>query len=185
LSDTEPTSAPDEDRAQGPAATPPTGDESDRGPAWERLEDQIEWYDGNSTKNKNWFTSLKIVQLIGAAAVPVMASVHAAVWVTGGLGAVVVVVEGIQQLGQYQANWINYRSTAEALKHEKFLFLSDAGLYEAVDDPTRLLAERVEALIFQEHSRWTAGREQAARRDHDTAATGTPSTRTRRRSAKP
>jgi Protein of unknown function (DUF4231) len=49
----------------------------------------------------------------------------------GGLGAVVVVVEGIQQLGQYQANWINYRSTAEALGHEKFLFLAGAGAYQA------------------------------------------------------
>lgn len=103
---------------QEPAGTPQAGDEPDHGPGYARLENQIDWYDASSTRNKNWFTGLKIVQLVGAAAVPVMASVHAAVWVTGGLGAVVVVVEGIQQLGQYQANWINYRSTAEALKHE-------------------------------------------------------------------
>jgi hypothetical protein len=167
LADTRSTPTPD-DESVGPASAPQTGNQPDRGPAWGRLEDQIHWYDANSTKNKNWFTGLKIVQLIGAAAVPVMASVHAAVWVTGGLGALVVVVEGIQQLGQFQANWINYRSTAEALKHEKFLFVSDAGLYEVADDPRRLLAERVEGLISQEHSLWTVGRDQAARRHRET-----------------
>ena len=108
-----------------------------RGPPGDRLEDQAKYYGRSSATNKHWYTRLKIVQLVGAAAVPVVASVHAAVWVTGGLGAVVVVVEGIQQLGQYQANWINYRSTAESLKHEKFLYLSGAGPYQGKDDDKR------------------------------------------------
>jgi hypothetical protein len=143
------------DTPSAPSPDRPAPREAD--PAWDRVEDQINWYEANSTKNKNWFTSLKIVQLVCAAAVPVMASIHAAVWVTGGLGAVVVVVEGIQQLGQYQANWINYRSTVEALKHEKFLFLAGAGLYHAAGDPKRLLAERVETVISQENTKWSAG----------------------------
>ncbi len=142
------------------------------GPAWDRLEDQIEYYDGSSAKNKNWFIWLKIVQLICAAGVPVAASVHARVWVTGSLGAIVVVVEGIQQLGQYQANWINYRSTAEALKHEKFLYLSDAGHYYGVADQQRVLAEQTEALVSQENSKWTSGRDQSTRQDRDQAGGG-------------
>lgn len=35
----------------------------------------------------------------------------------------------MQQLFQFQQNWITYRATAEALKHEQFLFLSEAGPY--------------------------------------------------------
>jgi Protein of unknown function (DUF4231) len=142
------------DTPSAPSPDHPEPREAD--PAWDRLEDQLKWYDDNSAKNKNWFTGLKIVQLVCAAAVPVMASIHAAVWVTGGLGAIVVVVEGIQQLGQYQANWINYRSTAEALGHEKFLFLAGAGVYQAAGDPRRLLAERVETAISQENAKWSA-----------------------------
>lgn len=145
---------------------PGTDARRDTGPAWDRLEDQIKYYSGSSAKNKRWFTRLKIVQLICAAAVPVAASVHAPVWVTGSLGAIVVVVEGIQQLGQYQANWINYRSTAESLKHEKFLYLSGAGPYQGNDDDKRLLAERTEALISQENTTWTSGQQQATRPDH-------------------
>jgi Protein of unknown function (DUF4231) len=53
-----------------------------------------------------------------------------------------------------------YRSTAEALKHEKYLFLTDAGPYASADR-LRVLAERIECLISQEHAKWTQGREQA------------------------
>lgn len=161
------------DTRSRPGPNTPDGPSTD--PAWERLEDQINWYDDSSTKNKNWFISLKIVQLVAAAAVPVMASIQAAVWVTGGLGALVVVVEGIQQLGQYQANWINYRSTAEALNHEKFLYLSDAGQYHGVADQQRLLAERTEALISSENAKWTSGRQRSADQDHGQTGRGAKS----------
>ncbi|MGI8569091.1 MAG: DUF4231 domain-containing protein [Methylocella sp.] len=49
-------------------------------------------------------------------------------------------MEGLQQLNQYQANWIAYRSTSEALKHEKFLFLAKAGPFAAAADPHVLLS---------------------------------------------
>lgn len=141
------------------------------GLAWARLEDQVSWYDRRSQSCQRTYVGLKILQLIAAAAVPVAASVHAAVWLTGGLGAVVVVLEGIQQLGQYQANWINYRSTAEALKHEKYLYLSAAGPYRADGHSPQLLAERVEGLISQEHAKWTAGRDDSVHADATAAQT--------------
>jgi Protein of unknown function (DUF4231) len=72
----------------------------------------------------------------------------------GALGAAIALIEGIQQLNQYHQNWIGYRSTAEALKHEKFLFLAAAGPYAAAHNPKALLAERVESLVSQEHAKW-------------------------------
>ena len=132
--------------------------------AWARLEDQLAWYDAKSLIYRRSYTYLKVLQLMAGAAIPVVAGVHAAVWVTGGLGALVVVLEGIQQLGQYHANWIQYRSTAEALKHEKFLYLSDAGPYNGVPRSSRLLAERIESLVSQEHAKWAAGQEGVTRR---------------------
>ena len=61
-------------------------------------------------------------------------------------------LEGLLHLNQYQENWTNYRTTAESLKHEKFLFLAKAGPYADAADPRATLAERVEALISQENS---------------------------------
>ncbi len=129
-------------------------------PAWGRLEDQLEWYERRSGAARRAFTWVKVAQLVIGAAVPVVAGTDGPGELTAALGAAVVVLEALQQLFQWQTNWVLYRSTAEALKHEKYLFLSAAGPY-AVDDRLRVLAERVEGLVSQEHAKWTQGREQA------------------------
>jgi Protein of unknown function (DUF4231) len=70
---------------------------------------------------------------------------------------------------QYHQNWITYRSTAEALKHEKYLFLSMAGSYAASENAKALLAERVESLVSLEHARWTAASEQLTKEKQSSA----------------
>jgi uncharacterized protein DUF4231 len=132
-------------------------------PAWSRLEDQIAWYDRKSQQNQRWFKRLKVCQIVTAAAIPVAAGVTAPAWLVGGGGALIVVLEGLQQLQQYQQNWTTYRSTCERLKHEKFLYLEGAGPYAAAPNPRALLAERVEGLVSQEHAAWVSQREEAAR----------------------
>lgn len=102
---------------------------------------------------------LKVVEIVVAAAIPVVAGMGGPALLTAALGAAVVVLEAVQQLYQWQTNWVLYRPTAEALKHEKYLFLSCAGPY-ASPDRLRVLAERVEGLVSQEHAKWTQGREQ-------------------------
>jgi hypothetical protein len=124
-------------------------------PTWDRLEDQIGWYDRKSGENQRLYKWLKLLEIAVAAALPVVAAVHSPVWVTGGLAAVIVVLEGAQHLYQYQEHWITYRSTAEALTHERYLYLAQAGPY-AGDDRHDQLAERLEGLISQEHAKWIA-----------------------------
>lgn len=133
-------------------------------PAQKRLEDQIAWYDLKSQHNQRWFKALKICQIVVAAAIPVGAAASAPLWLIGSGGALIVVLEGLQQLQQYQQNWTTYRSTCERLKHEKFLFLGRAGPYAAVANPESLLAERVEGLVSQEHAAWVSHREEASTR---------------------
>jgi hypothetical protein len=133
-------------------------------PAWARLEDQIDWYDRQSGRAQHWFKRLKVSQIVLAAAIPVAAGVSAPAWLVGGAGALIVVLEGVQQLQQYQQNWTTYRSTCERLKHEKFLFAAHAGPYARVEDPDARLAERVEGLVSQEHAAWASHREEAMRR---------------------
>jgi uncharacterized protein DUF4231 len=135
-------------------------------PAWQRLENQITWYGRKSAYNQRQFKVLKVGQIVVAALVPVLAAVAGVPrWSLGALGAAVVILEGFQQLFQYQQNWITYRSTAEALKHEKFLFLADAGPYAHSHRKNALLAERVEGLVSQEHARWTSAQEELAKRE--------------------
>jgi 4-hydroxy-3-methylbut-2-enyl diphosphate reductase IspH len=128
----------------------------------ERLDDQIRWYDRKSRHNQRWFKIVKVVQLTAAAAVPVVVAIGVRAAVPAALGASVVVLEGLQQLNQYQQNWTTYRSTAEALKHEKYLFLALAGPYAGASAPSQLLADRIEGLISQEHAKWVSAREEVA-----------------------
>jgi hypothetical protein len=139
--------------AQRPVeAVPPPAAED---PTWERLDDQISWYDRKSQEGQRWYKWLKLLELAVAAVLPVVAALRSPVWVTGGLAAVIVMLEGAQHLYQFQEHWITYRSTAEALKHERYLYLANAGPYVGQDRHTQL-AERIEGLVSQEHAKWTA-----------------------------
>jgi uncharacterized protein DUF4231 len=145
----------------GELALDPPEDGGRESPARARVRDQIGWYDRESQENQRWFKRLKVTEIVTAAAIPFAASVSAPAWAIGGGGALIVVLESLQQLQQYQQNWITYRATCERLKHEQFLFLAHAGPYASALDPEALLAERVEALVSQEHAAWASHREEA------------------------
>jgi hypothetical protein len=111
-----------------------------------------------------------VIEIIAAALIPFAAGLRADPWITGGLGVVVVIIESMMGLFQFQQNWTNYRTTAEALKHEKFLWQAKAGPYKDPNNPTleTLFAERVEALISTEHAKWVSYQEQAGKRQKTT-----------------
>ena len=129
-----------------------------------RLDDQLRWYHRKSGENQKRYKQIKVAQLILAGAIPVFALVGATWgrWVTAIVGASVTILEGLQQLGQYNNLWVTYRATAEQLKHEKCLFLARSGPYSNLEEEEalRLLAERVEERVSTEHAKWVSERTQ-------------------------
>ncbi|HVJ04235.1 MAG TPA: DUF4231 domain-containing protein [Candidatus Saccharimonadales bacterium] len=127
-------------------------------PAWFRLVDQVNWYDRKSQNSQGWYKRLKIAQITSAALIPATSLLPAeyAKWAASAFGVLIAVLETIQQMNQYSTLWVMYRSTAERLKHEKYLFLSAAGPYKGLAEPERLvvLAERVEEHVSTEHANW-------------------------------
>lgn len=146
---------------------------------FDRLEDQIEWYDKKSTFNQRRFKRCKITEIVAAALIPMLSTLKlsAKPWPTANvdyinigfgvlvtvLGVLITILEGLLHLNQYQQNWTTYRSTCEALKHEKFAFLGNAPPYATGTDAERraLMAERVESLVSQEHAKWSALQQQS------------------------
>ena len=122
-------------------------------PAWARLTDQLAWYDHKSVVAQRWYRTLRVSQLVLSVSIPVVVGFGAPATVAAVLGALIAVVEGVQQLFQFHEHWIGYRSTAEALKQNKYLYLSRARPYSG-HDRDRILAERVEALISRENTQW-------------------------------
>jgi len=142
-----------------------------------RLNDQIGWYDRKSTVNQRCYKTLKITVIVAAALIPLLSGAQLPFapatgvpsWVLGALGAVIAIIEGIQQLNQYHANWISYRSTCESLKHEKFLYLGKTGPYATAANAHSLLAERIESLVSQEHAKWASSQEEVNKTTPKTA----------------
>ena len=130
-----------------------------------RLEDQINWYDRKSARSRAWHLGLKVGMVLCAAAIPFSAAVGAHAYVGGGLGVLVVVIEGLQQLFQFHTNWVSYRGTCESLKHEKYLFLALAGPYATAESPQRMLAERVEGTVSVENAKWIAQETRPEKKD--------------------
>jgi Protein of unknown function (DUF4231) len=131
-------------------------------PVITRLEDQIDWYDRKSRSAQHIFKRVKVVEILSAAMIPFLAGLtfpHDKL-VTAGLGVLITILEGLLHLNQYQQLWNTYRSTCEALKHEKYLYLGNAGPYAAAPTPHALLAERVESLVSQEHAQWSSIQQQ-------------------------
>jgi hypothetical protein len=138
-------------------------------PTVKRLDEQILWYDQKSSFNQTRFKALKIAQITAGALIPFTSGVGAPPFVTGALGVLIVVFEGLQSLSQYQHNWISYRNACEQLIHEKFLWLAKAGSYANAEHPDALLAERTEALISGETTTWSTAIQQK-----DQRVAGTP-----------
>jgi hypothetical protein len=134
----------------------------DRDPIMERLEDQIAWYDRKSSANQRYFKRIKIVEIAAAAFIPLLSAVNLPrmTWVTGGLGVLITILEGLLHLNQYEQNWIAYRSTCESLKHEKYIYLGKAAPYAGAPDAHAMLAERIESLVSQEHAKWATLQQQ-------------------------
>src|SRR2546428_349798 len=122
-----------------------------------RVEEQIAWYSRRSRVNKQAFMTLRIIEIIAAALIPLLSGyVKQLNWlqfVVGVLGLIVAVIAGVLGLYQFQENWVTYRSTAEALKHEKFLYATRAEPYDAADS-FRVFTQRVEGLISKEQAAW-------------------------------
>lgn len=123
-----------------------------------RLDEEIIWYGKRKRRNRNLYAGIKALQITAAAFVPVLTSTEygrtSLSWLIATLGAMVVVAEGFQQLGQFHQNWLRYGQACEALKREKYLFLAHAGDYSDSAVPVQLLAERLEDLLSQERGLW-------------------------------
>jgi hypothetical protein len=122
----------------------------------ERLDDQLAWYSNRARANQQLYKRLKVLEIAAAALVPVAGASGTSQLplIAGLLGALIVVLEGIQHVYQYQSNWIGYRATAEGLKREKYLHAARAGAYAGVTDRDRILAERIEEVMAHEQTKW-------------------------------
>ena len=124
----------------------------------DRLEEQIGWYSRKSTCNKRYYYSFKTIEIILAAIVPFLIALseqfNGLKILSGILSIIVGIVASVLIVFKFQEKWIQYRSTCENLKHEKYLFETKSGIY-ASNPNFKVFVERVEFIISKENSDWT------------------------------
>jgi len=125
----------------------------------DRLQDQIDWYDRTSMKNQKWFKRLQVSAVIASATIPFISGyiTDSSIWlklIVGSLGLSVAAITAILGLYKFQENWLEFRTTCESLKHEKYLFLTKSEPYDQ-EEPFKLLVQRVESLISKENTAWS------------------------------
>lgn len=124
-----------------------------------RLDNQIDWYSKKSQWNQKWFKRLRILEIICASTIPFLAgfltpeTIDLRI-VVGLLGLLIAVISGMVIIYKFQENWIEYRTTSEMLKHEKFLYLTQTAPFN-ISDSFPLLVGRVENLISKENTNWS------------------------------
>jgi Protein of unknown function (DUF4231) len=122
----------------------------------QRLQAETDWYDQRAGANKRYYVMYSVGAVVASAAVPVSIAAALDNWIPAALGGAVSVATAMLSILKCQENWQHYRSTAEILKKERYLYELRAGPYADLDEQETLaqLVERVEGMISVEHRTW-------------------------------
>ena len=129
----------------------------------DRLEDQLAWYSKKSNYNQKYFQRLRFGEIILATIIPFLSGMGDKIpyyhWIIGGIGVIISITAATITLFKYHENWIEYRTTEERLKHEKFMYLTNTKPYN-IEGKFKLLVERVESIIAKENAAWAITEDQ-------------------------
>ena len=71
------------------------------------------------------------------------------------MGAVIAIIESITKLFKWHENWIEYRTTCELLRYQKYLYLTKSAPYntepETIDN---IFVRNIENIISSENNKW-------------------------------
>ncbi len=124
----------------------------------DRVDDQINWYEKKAKINKRMFVWKEILVIIFAALIPFLAGIQSKEfninYIIAIFGLLITIITGISSMLKLEKKWIEYRTTVETVKHEKFLYLTNAEPYNIKDFAFSVFVERIESLISKENSSW-------------------------------
>ena len=123
----------------------------------ERLTKQIDWYDKKSIRYKRLYHTFQIIKIIIAALITllsVLSEIKYISFIIALCGALVIVLESINQLYKYHEKWIQYRTTCEQLRYHKYLYETNSYIYSANETFFNKFVKNVEQIISSENNQW-------------------------------
>lgn len=125
-----------------------------------RVDKQIDWYDKKSIMCQKAYKRIQTFEICAAALIPLLSgyslSYNFIPVLIGSIGVVITISESISKLNRYHENWIEYRSTCELLKYQKYLFLTKSFPYTLQENENieNLFVKNIEQLISTENNQW-------------------------------
>ena len=147
-----------------------------------RYEEQFGWYDRRSGEYKKMYQKFQWWLIVLSELTPVFVTFDLTKYAAGlpklmvasleivpiGTSVLVAILATALKTFRFQETWLEYRTTAETLKKEKYLYLASADEYAKSKNKERLFVLRVENLISRENTAWA----QAWREDKDDPSAG-------------
>ena len=128
-----------------------------------RVEDQLRYYKGAATRNKNIHLRMQTAIIVFGLLVPVVANLQADVFPSGADGKTMTItvfslalacLTGLVNFRKYGDLWLAFRTTEELLKKELFLYQTQSGPYNDNGAAFPRFVEAIEATISVEHERF-------------------------------
>ncbi len=125
----------------------------------DRVDHQYLYYSAAASKAKHRYYLIKAAEISLAATVPFLSALTTSSSLSymkvlvGVIGVLVTAASGMLLLYKFHETWINFRSTAQALQSEKYLFLSRSGPYKR-KAASAFFIERIETILGMENQKW-------------------------------
>ncbi|MBL0016838.1 MAG: DUF4231 domain-containing protein [Bacteroidetes bacterium] len=124
----------------------------------QRVDSQLDWYSDKAKLNKQWYIRLEAVAILLSVSIPFVSNfmTTATPWVkhcVSFMGVAIAGISGFLALMKYRDNWVEYRTTAELLRHERYMFLTRTGAYAAANR-FDIFVQTIENLLSKEVANW-------------------------------
>lgn len=122
-----------------------------------RYEDPLRWYDRKAVACKRNHDVLQTITITCSVLAPVLVLALDPDWklLPAAASAAVAVSVGIMAAFKIREKWINYRTAAENMRSEYWLYKTGSGPYSH-GDRQRIFVERIELLLSEETRAWRA-----------------------------
>ncbi len=121
------------------------------------LDSYLAYYDEKSIRNKKRYTCLVLLDIVISAMIPFAALFidvfSPAKYIVALMGSCITIVTALNTTFGYHKLWIEYRTVAEALKHQKDLFINNCNPYNE-DNKRELLLFIVNSILEKENRNW-------------------------------
>lgn len=123
----------------------------------DRVDDQIAWYEKKSGQNKKNYHRAKVIEVVLAVLLPFISGFDniygiEVITIAGFIGVIIAIISGVSVLYKHHDKWIEYRTTVETLKQERYMFVTNSGPYK--EKNFQAFVERFESIISNENSNW-------------------------------